>query len=91
MKTINKKIHGLRLMISNHKYICIFSIVIIALSISGYWWARSTEETASYFTWLREKVEVLLRVNLDFPQIDEAENMTGYSTKMGVDEKDFVE
>ena len=39
----------------------------------------------------REKVEVLLRVNLDFPQIDEAENMTGYSTKMGVDEKDFVE
>ena len=39
----------------------------------------------------REKVEVLLRVNLDFPQIDEAENMTSYSTKMGVDEKDFVE
>lgn len=38
-----------------------------------------------------EKVDVLLRVNLDFPQIDGAENMTGYSTKMGVDEKDFVE
>ncbi len=37
------------------------------------------------------KVDVLLRVNLDFPQIDGAENMTGYSTKMGVDEKDFVE
>ena len=34
-----------------------------------------------------EKVDVLLRVNLDFPQIDGAENMTGYSTKMGVDEK----
>lgn len=37
------------------------------------------------------KVDVLLRVNLDFPQIDGAENMTGYSTKMGVDEKDIVE
>lgn len=61
MKTINKKIHGLRLMISNHKYICIFSIVIIALSISGYWWARSTEETASYFTWL---------IDLNFEKIE---------------------
>ncbi len=61
MKTINKKIHGLRMMISNHKYICIFSIVIIALSISGYWWARSTEETASYFTWL---------IDLNFEKIE---------------------
>ena len=48
-------------MISNHKYICIFSIVIIALSISGYWWTRSTEEIASYFTWL---------IDLNFEKIE---------------------
>lgn len=37
MKAINRIKHRIILTISNYRYICIFSIVIIALSISGYW------------------------------------------------------
>lgn len=39
----------------------------------------------------REYVDVLLRINLNYAGIKEAERMAGYSTKMGIDEDEFVE
>lgn len=39
----------------------------------------------------KEKVDILLRVNLDLRKMSGAENMTGYSTKMGIDEKDYID
>ena len=38
-----------------------------------------------------EYVDVLLRVNLNYNEVMEAERMAGYSTKMGIDEDDFIE
>lgn len=38
-----------------------------------------------------EYVDALLRVNLNYNEMLEAERMSGYSTKMGIDEDDFIE
>lgn len=37
----------------------------------------------------REQVDVLLRINLNYVEIAEAERMTGYSTKMEIDEAEY--
>lgn len=39
----------------------------------------------------RKPVNVLLRINLNYSVIDGVENMSGYSTKMGIDEEIYIE
>lgn len=39
----------------------------------------------------REPIDVLLRINLNYSVIDGVENMSGYSTKMGIDEEVYIE
>lgn len=39
----------------------------------------------------RTYVDILLRINLNFSEIEDAEKMAGYSTKMGIDEDEFIE
>lgn len=39
----------------------------------------------------KKPVDILLRINLNYSLLDNAENMSGYSTKMGIDENDYVE
>lgn len=37
------------------------------------------------------KIDILLRINLNYSEIDGVENMSGYSTKMGIDEDIYIE
>ncbi len=39
----------------------------------------------------RKPVNVLLRINLNYSVIDGVENMSGYSTKMGIDEEVYID
>lgn len=39
----------------------------------------------------KKQIDVLLRINLNYSVIDGVENMSGYSTKMGIDEDVYVE
>ena len=39
----------------------------------------------------KDRIDILLRVNLDYSLISEAENMSGFSTKMGIDESEYIE
>lgn len=39
----------------------------------------------------KEKIDILLRINLNYSIMDGVENMSGYSTKMGIDEDVYIE
>lgn len=39
----------------------------------------------------KNKIDVLLRINLNYSIMDGVENMSGYSTKMGIDEDIYIE
>ncbi len=38
-----------------------------------------------------DKIDILLRINMDYKIVEAAENMGGLSTKMGIDEKQYLE
>ena len=63
MKAINRIKYWLVFKVSDYRYVCVFSMVVIILSISGYWLERLRGKTTPYFEWLinlsLNKIELL--------------------------------